>query len=644
MHNLSNFDIIDVESVCAPYYSDRRKGCSVSVFAGLLRSIRKSSKISQRNLGLGLCSVSEISRIENGEREAGFLLQSALLSRLGFDSGSYSSYVYKNEYDRYRARKCIIDTIGEERYKESASLIEKYRTYCFEVYGNNIPPSLKVELQFCEAMTIQLMRSQTASEKDILPHCLSAMEFSMPHLIESGNLKNDVHLTFQEIDILLEYRHANAMCSNKEVDQSLGYEELYNWTNSRNIDYTIDAIIFPKLAVYYAKYLKKKDYSTGNIALLAEMQLRAVNALRIGQKCYYLNELKDDIRIVRQKFGITFQDSACFDLLSETGDILQDIYQKYGKELRCGNTAFLYYEKRVFFIGDIISLRRKTLRITNEELCNGVCDNRVLQGLISGKTQAQSSIVKALLYKLKLFPDFTDFEIQSQNRDTLKNRWNIPLQMNNGKYEDCRKTINNLKAELDLYIDENKQAILYLEATVDCLTKTISSAEYLERLKDILYITIPIQNLTKSKSIFLSPWELICVRKIATLSQDELKKTIPILQNYLDYIEATHEENTNLGLYTFVKDFIYKMQHEDKCYCDAFSTAENLVRFSLDKFDIYYIYSHLYRSIRSLRYIDNGRNPSDEEINALCTNLAKLCDFCHDKKMYAFFMEITSHK
>lgn len=611
----------------------------MSEFANILRNFRKSSKISQGRLGKGICSASEISRVESGQREAGFLLQSALLARLGFSSGGYDSYIYRDEYDRYRARKRIIEMIEMERFEEAAALIEDYRCCCVKAFPSSHAPSLSIELQFCEAMYIQLLRGQNESEEIILHHCTSAMRLSMGHIMDSSSIIKDCLFSFQEIDILLEYRHSLAMCSVETTDFSYGYKEIYEWIIEQSIDYTVNAIIISKIAIYYARFLKKKGLIENNAELLANIEIEAIKALRRSQKCVFLYELNCQIQELKDICGGVFQDCLDLDLVNTTSENLRQLYREYGGIYEKRNDMTLYYEKRVFFVGNVISRRRKTFQYTNETLCEGICDKRVLQGLVSGRTQTQSTIIKALFSRMKLHPDFTDFEIDSADRNILKARWNVSLMLNNGQYAECKAIIAYLKDNISMKSVENSQAIMYLEDTLAHKEAKVTDEEYVTRLRHILELSFPIETIAKSKDIFLSSWELNCINKLLRFSSSYNETLLRILQKVTDTIEKNADEKTNFELYTFAMESIYRKLVKAGKYDDANALALRLLKLSFDANDVGEIYHFTYDILR-VEGVSNSSHEYIKKRKQFLKNVLALCDYCKDIAGRAFFSNL----
>ena len=178
----------------------------MSDFGKFVRTTREYRDVSQEELSKGICTGSEISKIEKGQRDAGLVLQCVLMGRLNVTSASYSNYVFKDEYDKYICRENIVSAICREEYDRATSMIDEYeKNYLGGTDAEN-DLSSKVEIQFCEAMKIQIMRGTEADDIDIFPHCIKAAGISMSHICEGFSLVPANLLTFQEFDILLEFQ------------------------------------------------------------------------------------------------------------------------------------------------------------------------------------------------------------------------------------------------------------------------------------------------------------------------------------------------------------------------------------------------------------------------------------------------------
>lgn len=91
-----------------------------------IQYFREKYRISQRKLCKGLCSISTLSRIETGERDADALLLETLLERLGKVPNQFELILSDFDYDAYLSRKSIIKRIEDKDIDEAYRLIDIY--------------------------------------------------------------------------------------------------------------------------------------------------------------------------------------------------------------------------------------------------------------------------------------------------------------------------------------------------------------------------------------------------------------------------------------------------------------------------------------------------------------------------------------
>ena len=97
-----------------------------SNFGSFLYETRVKKKIKQEQLCEGLCDVSMLSRIENGERDAEKLLKDSLLLRLGIVPENYENFLYYSVYKRCKERQEIVHCILYNDIAKAEELLKEY--------------------------------------------------------------------------------------------------------------------------------------------------------------------------------------------------------------------------------------------------------------------------------------------------------------------------------------------------------------------------------------------------------------------------------------------------------------------------------------------------------------------------------------
>lgn len=142
-------------------------------------------------------------------------------------------------------------------------------------------------------------------------------------------------------------------------------------------------------------------------------------------------------------------------------------------------------------IGDYIKQRRKELKLTQEQVCDGICDPVSLSRIENGKQTPKRSIINALLQRLGL-PDARYYALASESElkiEALKKEiigCNITCKVNIGfqKIEELQK-----EAEPDDTLTQ--QFILRSKAILGALDKRYSSEEQLALLLQAIHLTVP---------------------------------------------------------------------------------------------------------------------------------------------------------
>lgn len=83
---------------------NEREGWTIG---SLVRKLRKDQGITQSQLGMGICSVPTINRIETGERDMDMLLASRIFQRLGYNPFKFELYGDNEEFLQYDQRITI---------------------------------------------------------------------------------------------------------------------------------------------------------------------------------------------------------------------------------------------------------------------------------------------------------------------------------------------------------------------------------------------------------------------------------------------------------------------------------------------------------------------------------------------------------
>lgn len=95
----------------------------------LLENQRKEKRYSKSMVCRGLCSVTALSRYENGLRVPDKFLLEYLLQRLGCDSKQYEMIISNEEYYEMKQQRKIEECIEQKKYLEAEAEIKNYKKW-----------------------------------------------------------------------------------------------------------------------------------------------------------------------------------------------------------------------------------------------------------------------------------------------------------------------------------------------------------------------------------------------------------------------------------------------------------------------------------------------------------------------------------
>lgn len=168
-------------------------------------------------------------------------------------------------------------------------------------------------------------------------------------------------------------------------------------------------------------------------------------------------------------------------------------------------------------IGTIIKQRRKDLKLTQEQLCSGICDPVSLSRIETGKQVPSRSIVNALLQRLGL-PDTRYYALSSKHEleiEALKKEiiaCNVTRDVDNGFQKLLQ--LENLISSDDHLIH---QFILRSKALLGSFDKRYTYDEQIDMLLSAIRLTVPNFNIGEINKYLYAFDEIKAIIQIANV-------------------------------------------------------------------------------------------------------------------------------
>ena len=162
-------------------------------------------------------------------------------------------------------------------------------------------------------------------------------------------------------------------------------------------------------------------------------------------------------------------------------DLLKRLYAEYEVPLYMQDCVYLYRQRWVFYVGDVLRIRRKMFGMTQEELCGDDCSVKSLRRTEKMEKNMQHEALGILLRKLGLSREFQKARLASGDREGLALMEAITSCRNNRELERVGTILNKMKEQIVSEIPENRQYIMEAQASLDWMTGKITDEEFVTR-------------------------------------------------------------------------------------------------------------------------------------------------------------------
>ena len=480
-------------------------------FRGFLATYRMMQGVQMVDLTRGLYSKSMMSRVESGERLPKKLERDRLVARLGVSGEDYEDYLSMEEYADWEMRQEILASIDKKDVARLEELLKAYEA---------IEDLDKVELQFLETMRFMMLTIQGAPREELCKTIELAVSYTIDD-IENG-FPEGLILADQEINLLIEYvslhryGRSNKECRDWRFDR---YNDIMEYIDHSYIDNIGKAKIYPKLVYYICKEYMNEESSVEEVEHCLKISTDAIELLRDTRKLYYWVELLETYQWLIERLLVEKTvDGELEELLAENKERIEvfvGLYEEYGVSPYMDNFVYLYLETESHNINRVTKVRRKMFKVTQKQLSGGVCDIRTVSRTEQNKMSPQMYTVRGLFGNLGLCPEYVRGNVITHDPEVMKLHLDVMRYANERMFDEWEKGLEELESRLCMDIVQNRQAVEHTRVILESLTKKITPEETVERLIEVLELTVPIKNCFKLKEWYFTLEEANILYNIA---------------------------------------------------------------------------------------------------------------------------------
>ena len=517
-------------------------------FATLLKNIRTEEEVSLDQLAYGIMSTSQLAKIEKGERSVAKVVRDRLLERLGVARDLYENLLDLEDYREWERQKDILHAVREKQTKQAEQLLSEYE--------ESLEDDENIRRQFYLVMLADIQKKAEGQELFVRKCYREALALTVPEADTVWAKQRP--LSILEINLLLEnLAYENGM------DSFLKYKVLLHYVEDGCYDEISKAKIYPKIAFYSLKKRMqcREHLDAGERMECLEICGKAVERLRDAGRTYYLVEL---LEIRKQLLGdqlgeLTGEEQeenlAVQRENEELLKVIQNLYREYEVTDYMEDCTYLYQQKWVFPIGEVLKIRRTMFGMTQEQLCDGICSVKSLRRAEQGKTDIQREVREKLLKRLGLSGQLQWTRLITSDREVVRLAERLAKYQNGQNYVETRKLLERLKAKVTMEIPQNKQFIIETETLLDYYEKKISMRKFVDCETEILRQTLKENDFRKMGKIYLTEMEIKCIRnRWRGLKNEEKKKDIQFLLNIYEEYSSKNVIANAISMYEFVTE------------------------------------------------------------------------------------------
>lgn len=532
-------------------------------FLQFLRQVRKEENVRLEQLAEGLMTVSHLARIEKGQRPICKNMRDRLLGRLGVASDLYENLLNIEDYIAWQQQRNILSAIERRDFVKAQELLD--------VYAEQKPRFKdKIKQQFCLVMRAELLKQQNADQNEIGACYERAAKLTISD-VEKLCFEQRL-LSIQEVNLVLEYWFYHK-------DETFAHKcrELMAFVENAVYDDLSKVKIYPKIVYYYLQEVFQGDagqvHEDHGLDILpteagqsSGRQIekypgdsltvcnRAIEMLRDTGRAYYLLELLEmRIRILECGARDCGEERQMLQESRELAELLRNLYTAYEVPAYMQDCAYLYQQRWVFYIGDVLRIRRNMYGWTQQQLCDGICSAKTLRRTERMQANMQQDVQGLLLRRLGLSKEYQRTSLVTSDREVVKLNEKLAVCRNNHEIERTRMLLQQIENRISMEIPVNRQYVKELRASLDWMEGSISREEFVTREEEALQCTLDINNLFHKNEIYLTEMEMVCIRKIIQgLEGMEKRKYIDLIMHFFEPYEDKNMLSDCIIMYEYV--------------------------------------------------------------------------------------------
>ncbi len=436
----------------------------------LVSRVRKDKHVSQQELGRGICSGQQISKIEKGEAVPDFLLMELLLQRLGTGLDKFEVALSLEEYEEVETRDDILDDLRAGRLEAAELKLDKF---CRDA-GADQPVRQMNRARLFGVLALERKEYEAAEI-----YLEEAVRLTMG---KTGEIDpGEGLLAGTELENLILYAQALRMKGRGAAACRL-LEKVVDCIRGQITDSLEKAKLQAKTVVVLAGICLEEGEYTDCGALCEE----ALEQLRDNDMILCMPSLFALLLEVYEKLGQ--HDQA--ERITCWKETLEQVYNHFG--MKASVIDKLYFNpctSQYYLIGEIIREERKARGMSQEELLEGIYQEPATLSRVENGQMPDRKKLRRLMERLGMSGWRYAGAVATEDYRVLEMNDEIEQLLCRHEHEKAAWAAERMKRFVDLSVPENRQRIEGLEIKNRFRKGELKPEEAYSRTQELLGLT-----------------------------------------------------------------------------------------------------------------------------------------------------------
>ncbi len=406
---------------------------------------RNKNKISVQKLTEGVCSVSALVRLENGERMPDFFVLERIFERLG-KSINKIEYLYDEAiYEIYYLREMIESHLERKEYEEVREALSYYAEI---VEDGNI-----LHQQY-----IYMIKAVLAAEEDDNHlHAFELVDMALRLTVPKWSFHNLNSKVLGEGELVLLLMWIQEKLANDKSFHMVDGEILLQYIERTCSEEEVKANIYCKAAwVLGTMAIKASDYMSALQYSIPCVELLTRNSLLLHLPQF----LERIVSLAEREDVVLYRD------FKKMRDALKSVSEEYGETWVAEELALWknYRQQEFYLISEVLEQERKIIGQSQEKLADSLgIDQKTVSRIESGKYKPKAGTFERIKNHLEIQRDICSTRIVVEDFRLLEMEREIARLNYRRREEEAEVLYKLLKEELSPEWKENVQYVKYMD-------------------------------------------------------------------------------------------------------------------------------------------------------------------------------------